>query len=85
MDEKTLEYMGERVDEGRAIKKRIKSLVEDARYLSEMSEVESITFGRNIYLKSRIYTYGMLMEIRNKAIVVIENEIRELESRFDEL
>lgn len=49
MDEKTLEYMGSRVDAARKLTAKIVALRKDREYLNQYS-VDSITFGNRNYL-----------------------------------
>ncbi|EPD52795.1 hypothetical protein HMPREF1210_01175 [Paenisporosarcina sp. HGH0030] len=84
MDGKTLEYMGERVDKGRKILSQIKVLEEKKLFL-ESKEIDSVRFDSGSSATKMPYETGVINELKEAAINILDNEIGLLKLKFEEI
>lgn len=85
MDEKTLEYMGERVDKARQIQREIKKMKEKMKVLEGMDTQRDIEIGRGFYLTEETLTFSMFQEIITNTLATLGERIEYLEEQFIQL
>jgi hypothetical protein len=85
MDEKTLQYMGERVDKARGIKKKIAELKDVIKYSDDKNDVALSQSGRGrVLIESQSYSH-LAARAKLAVLAEVEREIKLLEQELAEL
>ncbi|RUT48566.1 hypothetical protein EJP82_01080 [Paenibacillus anaericanus] len=92
MDDKTLEYMGERVDKSRKIIKKISVLVDQSKRIVGSEKILFKDRYGNLFTelnstspKEQVDSPGMIREINTLVVKAINQEIARLEQELAEL